>query len=92
MKKNIKLENYYRISQSDILAIDTLIEYLQYGVLGLLKAKPLQEPNEDSIGMDEYEAHLARVKNLEKKMTSSQTTRFYPDLENKKNHNQPNKI
>ena len=61
MKKNTNTDNYYRISQIDIIAIDTLIEYLQYGVLSLLKQQPLQQVNEDSIGLDEYEAHLEKI-------------------------------
>ena len=78
-----KLENHYCISQADIIAIDTLIEYLQYRVLGLLKTKPLQKPNEDSIGLDEYEAHLAMVEHLVEKMSSPKMNRFCPDWKTK---------
>ena len=53
-------ENYYRVSETDILTIDTLIECLQYWVLSLLKEHPLQTPNEVSSGLDEYEAHLQK--------------------------------
>lgn len=85
MKNQKKLENYYRISQADILAVDTLIEYLQYGVLALLKAKPLQSPNEDSVGLDEYEAYLSRIENLAKKMSSLKTNHLVINMKMKEN-------
>jgi hypothetical protein len=83
MKKKLLVENRYYISQTDILAIDTLIQYLQYGVLSMLKAKPLQPSNEDSDGLDEYETHLGEVERLADEIASSKTTRFYPNMENK---------
>lgn len=62
MKKNTEIANHYRISQADILAIDTLIKYLQYGVLSILKNHPIKTfQNASTIALDEYEAHLEQV-------------------------------